>query len=55
VAEMVRKEVATLYCCGPAGGGGIRTTVTPRIATASAFIPRKMVEPQVSFLEIKDE
>lgn len=55
VSEMVRKEVATLYCCGPAGGGGIRTTITPRIATASAFIPRERVKPRVSFLEIKDD
>ncbi|HSB05559.1 MAG TPA: acyclic terpene utilization AtuA family protein, partial [Thermodesulfobacteriota bacterium] len=53
-AEIVRKEVTTLYCCGPAGGGGIRASVTPRIATASAFIPREMVKPQVSFLEIHD-
>jgi len=55
VAEMVRKEVAALYCCGPAGGGGIRTAVTPRVATASVFVPRGMVKPRVSFVEIKDE
>lgn len=54
-AERVKKEVATLYCCGPAGGGGIRTAVTPRIATASVLIPREMVNPRVTFLEMKDE
>jgi len=54
VAERVRKEVAALYCCGPAGGGGIRTALTPRITTASALIPRERVTPRVSFGEMKD-
>jgi hypothetical protein len=54
VAETVRKEVAALYCCGPAGGGGIRTFVVPKIATASTLIPRERVKPKVSWIEVRD-
>jgi hypothetical protein len=51
-AERAGYEVLALYTCGPAGGGGVRTALTPRLATASAFVHRKAVSYQVSFLEI---
>lgn len=47
-AEAAAREVLHLYCTGPAGGGGVRITVTPRIATTSALIPRALVTPRVS-------
>jgi hypothetical protein len=47
-AEAAAREVLHLYCTGPAGGGGVRVTVTPRIATTSALIPRALVAPRVS-------
>ncbi|MCU0983753.1 MAG: DUF1446 domain-containing protein [Acetobacteraceae bacterium] len=47
-AEAAAREVLHLYCTGPAGGGGVRVTVTPRIATTSALIPRALVSPRVS-------
>jgi len=47
-AEAAAREVLHLYCTGPAGGGGVRVSVTPRIATTSALIPRGLVTPRVS-------
>ncbi len=44
------QEVLALYCCGPAGGGGVRTSIHNRIRTASYLVPRHMVRPKVSFL-----
>lgn len=37
------QEVMALYCCGPAGGGGIRTRTQSRIHTVSYLIPRERV------------
>jgi hypothetical protein len=47
-AEAAAREVLHLYCTGPAGGGGVRVAVTPRIATTSALVPRSLVRPRVS-------
>lgn len=49
-AEAAAREVLALYCCGPAGGGGVRIAVTPRIATTSALVPAALVRPRVRFL-----
>ena len=35
--------MTALYTCGPAGGGGVRTTVRARLETLSAFVPRDAV------------
>ncbi|WP_420391223.1 acyclic terpene utilization AtuA family protein [Acuticoccus sp.] len=40
------QEVTALYCCGPAGGGGVRTRVVPRIETRSALVPRNLAAPR---------
>jgi hypothetical protein len=42
IEEMLR-EVVALYTCGPAGGGGVRTTLTPRLHSVSRFVPRDRV------------
>lgn len=34
-AEQAAREALALYCCGPAGGGGVRWRTTPRIRTQS--------------------
>ena len=39
-AEAVVREVLALYTCGPAGGGGVRTGITPRLASDSCYVPR---------------
>lgn len=42
-AERLAQEVTALYTCGPAGGGGVRTSVRSRLSTASCFVPREAV------------
>jgi hypothetical protein len=49
-AEAVTREVLALYTCGPAGGGGVRTQVTPRLASDSCFVPREWLHPTWSFV-----
>jgi hypothetical protein len=43
-AQRLAREVLALYTCGPAGGGGVRTSVTPRLETRSCFVPRPAVQ-----------
>jgi hypothetical protein len=50
-AEGVTREVLALYTCGPAGGGGVRTQVTPRLASDSCFVPREWLRPTWSFVQ----
>lgn len=49
-AARAGEEVLALYTCGPAGGGGVRSSIRRRIATSSAFIARDAVVPAVEFL-----
>ena len=42
-AERLAREVTALYTCGPAGGGGVRTSVRPRLGTVSCTVPRQQV------------
>lgn len=49
-AEAVVREVMSLYTCGPAGGGGVRTHITSRLASDSCYVPRDWVQPTWSFV-----
>ncbi len=49
--EHLLREVTALYTCGPAGGGGVRTALTPRLNSASCFVPRSHVPATFTFLE----
>lgn len=49
----VNDEVLSLFCSGPAGGGGYRCSVTGQVNTASILVPRDMVEPHIRAEEIK--
>ncbi len=49
--ENLLREVTALYTCGPAGGGGVRTSLTPRLHSASCFVPRDLVPVTFSFLD----
>ena len=42
-AERICRELTTLYTCGPAGGGGVRASIRPRLRTLSCFVPRERV------------
>jgi hypothetical protein len=48
-AEKLVREVTALYTCGPAGGGGVRTSVRPRLETLSCFVPREAIEAGFEF------
>jgi hypothetical protein len=42
-AQRLEREVLALYCCGPAGGGGVRTSLRPTLGTRSCLMPRELV------------
>ncbi len=50
-AEQLTREVTALYTCGPAGGGGVRTALTPRLNTLSGLVPREAVPVGFEMLE----
>jgi len=49
--ESLLREVTVLYTCGPAGGGGVRTALTPRLNSASCLVARDLVPATFTFLE----
>jgi hypothetical protein len=49
-AERLAREVTALYTCGPAGGGGVRTTLRPRLDTLSCFVPREAIRANYELL-----
>jgi hypothetical protein len=49
-AERLVREVTALYCCGPAGGGGVRTVLRPRLGTVSCLVPRARVPASHRFV-----
>lgn len=51
VAEALLREVNALYCCGPAGGGGVRTALRPRLNAMSCLVPRDAVSPRYTMIE----
>ncbi len=54
-AERAAREVLALYCDGPAGGGGVRWTVTSRIKTLSYLVPRaRVAPPRVEVLDARE-
>lgn len=50
-AERLAREVTALYTCGPAGGGGVRTALTPRLNTISCLLPREAVPVRFELLD----
>ena len=55
VVELATQELLALYCCGPAGGGGVRRHHTPRLKTASFLVPRHQVNPIVKLYQGEQE
>jgi len=49
-AERLTREVMALYTCGPAGGGGVRAALTPRLNTLSCLLPREAVPVRFELL-----
>jgi hypothetical protein len=52
-AERLAREVTALYTCGPAGGGGVRTTLRRRLGTLSCSVPRESVIATHRFPDLK--
>ena len=50
-AQRLVREVTALYCCGPAGGGGVRTAMRPRLGTVSCLVPRAAVTTGFTLLD----
>ena len=48
-ARRLTQEVESLYVNGPAGGGGVTTSIRENIAVEPAFIPRASVTPTVAW------
>lgn len=44
VALRMTNEVLALYCCGPAGGGGVRQNISQQVSTASILLDRERIE-----------
>ncbi|MEQ8228616.1 MAG: acyclic terpene utilization AtuA family protein [Rhodospirillales bacterium] len=51
-AQYVNDEVLSLFCSGPAGGGGYRCSITGQVNTASVLVPRGPVEDQAKAEEV---
>ncbi|MET0508154.1 MAG: acyclic terpene utilization AtuA family protein [Burkholderiaceae bacterium] len=49
-AERLVREVTAMYCCGPAGGGGVRTALRQRLGTVSTIVPRSAVPARHRFV-----
>lgn len=50
-AGRIGREVETLYTNGPAGGGGVTTSVREVLGVLSTYLPREQVAPTVHMLE----
>jgi hypothetical protein len=48
-ADRLTREVTALYTCGPAAGGGVRTSVRSRLESMSCFVPREAVDAGFEF------
>ncbi len=51
VAERLVREVTALYTCGPAAGGGVRTSLRPRLGMVSCAVPREAVRSSFTWLD----
>lgn len=48
--RLLLEEVEALYVAGPAGGGGVRGSLTPRLKNTACLLPRSLAEPKVSLI-----
>ena len=50
-ADRISNEVLSLYCSGPAAGGGVRQSVTGQVQTASILVDRDRLAPKARLVE----
>jgi hypothetical protein len=48
--EALLREITALYTCGPAGGGGVRITLTPRLHSTACYVPHELIQPTFSMI-----
>lgn len=51
-AQQISDEVQSLYCSGPAAGGGVRQYVSQQVSTASVLIEPEKVLPHVQVMRV---
>lgn len=51
VAERLAREVTALYTCGPAGGGGVRTSLRPTLGLMSCLLPREAAPARFEMMD----
>jgi hypothetical protein len=49
-AGLLLREIVALYTCGPAGGGGVRTSLRSRLNATSCLVPREAVMEKFAFI-----
>ena len=49
-SERLAREVYGAYTCGSAGGGGVRTPLTPPVNTSSGKVPREAIRKHFRML-----
>ena len=49
--DRLLREVYSLWLCGPAGGGGVRTAKRQRLSNVACLVPREAVPAHFSFVE----
>jgi hypothetical protein len=49
--DRLLREVYSLWLCGPAGGGGVRTAKRQRLSSAACLVPRERVPARWQFVE----
>jgi len=52
-AQQISDEVLSLYCSGPAAGGGVRQYVSQQVSTASVLIEPEKVLPHVLAMRVE--
>jgi hypothetical protein len=51
MCETLVQEMEALWIAGPAGGGGMRGTVTPTVATDAFLVDRAAVRPRITVIQ----
>ena len=46
-AQVLIDELRSLYCSGPAAGGGFRSHLTAQTATGSVMVPRAVADRSI--------
>ena len=49
--DRLLREVYSLWLCGPAGGGGVRTAKRQRLSNVACLVAREAVPAHFSFVE----